>query len=117
MLSQMDEKRLASFLHHLTIARNHCAHHGRIWDRKMTVKMKLPKNPKNLASALNESKDVHGKLYNTLVMLNFLLSIVSPASQWRGKLITLLEESSVHASTASMGFPNEWKSLPFWAKS
>jgi abortive infection bacteriophage resistance protein len=30
----LDEKVLTSFVHHLTIVRNHCAHHGRVWNRK-----------------------------------------------------------------------------------
>jgi len=29
----LDEVNLTSFLHHLSIVRNHCAHHARLWKR------------------------------------------------------------------------------------
>lgn len=108
---QLDEKELVSFLHHLTIVRNHCAHHGRIWNREITVKMALPKKkPKELISVFNRNRDALARLYNTLAMLNFLLSIVSPASQWSSKLIDLLDERPLQA----MGFPENWRTMQFW---
>ncbi len=110
----LDEKVLVSFLHHLTIVRNHCAHHGRIWNRRLTVKMRLPsKKPAELASVFNRDEDAHGRLYNTLAMLAYLLRGISPESHWRNKLIVLLA-SSPQASLAVMGFPDDWKTLPLW---
>jgi abortive infection bacteriophage resistance protein len=110
----LDEKVLVSFLHHLTIVRNHCAHHGRIWNRRLTVKMRLPsKKPAELASVFNRNEDAHGRLYNTLAMLAYLLRGISPESHWRNNLIELFG-SCEQASTAVMGFPEGWKALPLW---
>ena len=110
----LDELVLVSFLHHLTIVRNHCAHHGRIWNRRLTVKMRLPsKKPAELTSVFNRNEDAHGRLYNTLAMLAYLLRGISPESQWRYKLIELLGSCS-QASVGVMGFPKSWKSLPLW---
>lgn len=111
----LDEVVLVSFLHHLTIVRNHCAHHGRIWNRRLTVKMRLPtKKPAELAGGVfNREPSAHGRLYNTLAMLAYLLRGISPDSQWRRKLIELLD-SCPQASTTVMGFPKGWRSLPLW---
>ena len=37
----MDETILASFLHHLSVVRNLCAHHSRLWNREFTLTFKL----------------------------------------------------------------------------
>ena len=39
----LDEKVLTSFLHHLSHVRNLCAHHSRIWNRRFTITIRLPK--------------------------------------------------------------------------
>ncbi|NDU85729.1 MAG: Abi family protein [Ferrovum sp.] len=110
----LDEKVLVSFLHHLTIVRNHCAHHGRIWNRRLTVKMRLPnKKPAELSSVFNRNEDAHGRLYNTLAMLAYLLRIISPESHWRNKLIELLD-TCPQTLDGVMGFPVGWKIFPLW---
>lgn len=110
---QLDEKVLVSFLHHLTIVRNHCAHHGRIWNRRLTMKMRLPRRPAALMKEFNHDARAHGQLYNTLVMLAFLLRCISPESLWRNKLIALIN-SCQQASVDMMGFPAGWQSLSLW---
>ncbi|MCB1977707.1 MAG: Abi family protein, partial [Nitrosomonas sp.] len=110
---QLDEKVLVSFLHHLTIVRNHCAHHGRIWNRRLTMKMRLPRRPVALMKEFNHDARAHGQLYNTLVMLAFLLRCISPESLWRNKLIALIN-SCQQASVDMMGFPAGWQSLSLW---
>lgn len=110
----LDEIVLVSFLHHLTIVRNHCAHHGRIWNRRLTVKMRLPsKKPTELASVFNRNEYAHGRLYNTLTMLAYFVRRISPESNWRNKLIELID-SCPQASSGVMGFPDGWKTLPLW---
>ena len=107
-------KVLVSFLHHLTIVRNHCAHHGRIWNRRLTVKMRLPsKKPAVLSRVFNRDENMHGRLYNTLAMLAYLLQIISPESHWQNKLTELLG-TCPQASAEMMGFTEIWEMLPLW---
>lgn len=48
---------LISFIEHLTYLRNLCAHHSRVWNRKMIKTMKVPHSkPKNLISSFNNEK-------------------------------------------------------------
>lgn len=108
----LDEKVLVSFAHHLTIVRNHCAHHGRVWNRKFSLKMQLPsKKPQMLAGEFNQQED--RRLYNTLVMLVYLLRIISPASRWPHQLATLLQRYPLICIN-DMGFPADWQKRAIW---
>ena len=72
----MDEKVLVSLLHHLTLIRNICAHHSRLWNRRFTITPKLPhKKPAVLTPFFNEAAP--RQLYNALVLISYLMNIVS----------------------------------------
>nr|WIE92055.1 Abi family protein [Mesorhizobium sp. WSM4875] len=107
----LDEMILLSLAHHLTYIRNICAHHGRLWNKQITVKMTVPKYPMSLKAGMNSA--VLGRIYNTLAVLGYLMNIVAPGSQWRHELIALVDSCSLADPTA-MGFPAEWKKLPAW---
>lgn len=108
----LDEKVLVSFAHHLTIVRNHCAHHGRIWNRKIALKMRIPsKKPSGLSSMFNPSEDQ--RLYNTLTLLVYLMGIISPASTWRNRVRHLIQSTLVIDAT-HMGFPGDWLTRAIW---
>lgn len=108
----LDEKVLVSFAHHLTIVRNHCAHHGRVWNRKLSLQMQLPgKKPAGLAAMFNAAEP--RRLYNTLTMLAYLLTRVSPQSTWRQRLKGLIANAPL-VDPAEMGFPKGWEQIPIW---
>lgn len=108
----LDEKVLVSFAHHLTIVRNHCAHHGRVWNRKFAVKMLIPgKKPVGLSAAFNPMQD--RRLYNTLTMLAYLIGVVSPVFRWRQRLKTLIH-ATPQIDVADMGFPVGWAQRAIW---
>lgn len=109
----IDESVLRSFMHHLTHVRNLCAHHSRLWNRRFTFTMRIPRNPRHIAGWFNHRDD--RKLYNTLVMLGYLLSIISPDSKWVPHVRRLI---GLHAQAkpAAMGFPEGWEKLALWEK-
>lgn len=107
----LDEKVLVSLAHHLAHVRNICAHHGRLWNKQFTVTMKLPQSPAALKLAMNPASS--RRLYNTLAIIGYLIGIIAPGSDWRRKLITLIEETQL-ADTAAMGFPANWQQMPAW---
>ena len=107
----LDEKVLVSFVHHLSIVRNHCAHHGRVWNRKFAIQMLIPtKKPAGLA--VNFHPGQGGHLYNTLVMLLHFMDAIAPRHSWRQRLKALLERSRM--PIGPMGFPEDWTSRPLW---
>lgn len=108
----LDERVLTSFAHHLTVVRNHCAHHGRVWNRRFALRFTLPtKKPKEIASAFNPGEPQ--LLYNTLTMLAYLLDLLSPGHHWRRALHQLFAAHPEINQTA-MGFPAHWREINLW---
>lgn len=107
-----------SFLHQASYLRNLCAHHNRVWNRDFTVLSKLPRTkPQTVIATIDANIDAQGnvqnrKLYNTLVLVVYLMDVVSPGSNWGQTLLELLTDNS--DKTDSMGFPTDWQQRPIW---
>jgi abortive infection bacteriophage resistance protein len=108
----LDEKVLVSFMHHLTVVRNHCAHHGRVWNRKLSLKMPIPhKKPIGLVSNFNATQD--RLIYNTLTMLAFLVRQINHRSTWHLRIKELIN-ATPEVCPKQMGFLDTWQALPVW---
>lgn len=106
---------LASWLIQLSIVRNICAHHSRLWNRHLTPAS---------ASAFWSIEEFNGvpnqseRVFGALCMVGFLLQTASPGSSWILQVKQLVEDSFAnldHRSPAEMGFPEKWTTLPLWA--
>ena len=53
------------------------------------------------------------KLYNTIVMLGYLIGIVAPGTEWRKQVVDLIDSCPL-ADTPAMGFPPNWRGFPAW---
>lgn len=109
----LDEKVLGSFMHHLSHVRNFVAHHCRLWNRMLTVTMTIPRYPSQLVANINQNLAAERQIYNTLVMLGYLLRLISPGTSWPQRMRQLIVEHGV-LDTAAMGFPTNWQELPLW---
>lgn len=99
---------LANWLQSITYLRNLCAHHSRVWNRKLAISPKLLKGP--------EWKVEPGRTYAALLVLERMLSKMDSHSGWSPKL-TLFITSSPTIDTTQMGFPLDWKTRePFKIK-
>jgi len=110
----MDEKHLRSFFHHLSIVRNLCAHHARLWNREFTFTYKMPKTrPQVLSISLNRKSP--RRLYNTLVMLAWLMDVTCIDHHWKSRFLGLLKQHAVDAR--AIGAPVGFELLPVWEES
>ncbi|MGE4458152.1 MAG: Abi family protein [Stenotrophomonas sp.] len=109
----LDESVLISFAQHLAYVRNVCAHHGRLWNRDLTKRARLPKQPAALGRQLNRADQNAARIYNTLVLLAWMMKRVSPGSGWIQRTRALVE-SQPPAQWGAMGFPVGWQALPIW---
>lgn len=107
----VDEVLLASFLHHISVVRNICAHHARFWDREMTFRAQLPrKHPEALVVSLDHASP--GSAYNTLTLLGWLIGRISPGQTWVQRVA---EHVTQHPPAAGvMGFPTDFSQRPIW---
>lgn len=108
---KLDEVVVCAFAHHLTHVRNLCAHHSRVWNRKLTFTMTLPKRPSELATQFNPLEE--RRIYNTLVMLAWCIRTVSPDTTWPARLQKLLRERT-NGELKAMGAPVDWMARAPW---
>lgn len=106
---------LARWFEQLTVLRNTCAHHARVWNRSFTP----------VSTAGLRTIEVLGSLpvgqserpYGALTVMAFLLQVTSPGTTWLTKVRSLIEESFVglpSRSVAEMGFPDDWQQELLW---
>jgi len=106
----IDDCDLASWLHHLSVVRNTCAHHARLWDRDFSIKIQLPAHPpKALRGAFSKRRS---RIHNTLIMLLYFMDRLAPQQHWRAKLLALIDRHRIPVD--QMGFPENWRKLPIW---
>lgn len=110
----MSPETLESLLQHCAYIRNLCAHHSRLWNRRFTITVQLPRSaPASVIPNLNPPED--RRIYNTLVLLIHMLSVIEPASTWPQRLVSLLLALDAKFYP-HMGFPPDWKNRPIWKK-
>lgn len=101
-------------LHVLTPIRNACAHHSRLWNRRLP--MKLP-HIKRQASNLVPPESPHHQanyLYNPLALLAVMLNTMNPGTTWAARLVRLLDTELPADRLSAMGFPQDWRTRPVW---
>lgn len=105
----IDDEVFQSWLHHISVVRNNCAHHSRVWNREYSrIRPMRPKNPASLGGEFVTSS----KLYNSFVIILYLMDKTSPQHGWRGRLRDLLSRHSGWLN--DMGFPPDWENRPIW---
>ncbi len=111
-LYHVPDEVLSSWLTSLNAVRNICAHHGRLWNRVLGYKPKLPSKRKypEWHPQLEISR---ARVYIILTMLRFLLRHIAPTSRWEERLQILLDNNA-DISTTAMGFPSGWKESVLW---
>ncbi len=108
----LDEVVVCAFAHHLTHVRNLCAHHSRIWNRKLTFTMTLPKRPSALFSQFSQAEE--RRIYNTLVMLAWCIKVISPDTTWPSRVKELLA-TRTSSELKAMGSHADWATRAPWA--
>ena len=106
----IDDDVLRSWLDHLSVVRNCCAHHSRLWNRAFTKTPTLPrKKPSDL---FEQCRPGSRKLYNTLVILLYCMDAIAPGHHWRTRLKELIDRHGI--PVGAMDFPANWQQLPIW---
>lgn len=106
-------KVLESWLVTLNTTRNICAHHGRLWNRRLGTVPMIPKTSedarwKNLRGIQTD------KIAGVLTILSYLLERVAPDTHWRERLFSLIDSES-DETLFRMGFTEGWQECPLWS--
>ncbi|MFT6844808.1 MAG: abortive infection bacteriophage resistance protein [Flavobacteriales bacterium] len=104
---------LASWLIRLTIVRNICAHHARLWNRKLSAAQPvIPTRKKNKFNG-ELPQDFRTSVYGIIAMTDRLLKKINPTHSFITKVIDLIDEYPT-INTSLMGFPDNWREEPAW---
>ncbi|MBK7127794.1 MAG: Abi family protein [Crocinitomicaceae bacterium] len=109
----LDEHVFESWLDSLSYVRNTCAHHMRLWNRKIPRTPILPKNSKQPWLRELPPPDRNNRIYISLCMIAYLLKSVSPGNSFALKVSNLLDKYP-KVPKQYMGFTNNWKSELLW---
>lgn len=104
---------LENWMHAFCNIRNICAHHGRLWNRRLTAHITLPKHPGY--PFLQNINILPYKIYAALCCMQYILNIISPESTFKEKLKELMNNCPM-VQEKEMGFPKNWRKEPFWSK-
>ena len=102
---------LESWMHSFSNIRNVCAHHSRLWNRRLTAHIKMPTNPKN--PFIQNKIILPYKMYASLCCIKYVLDIISPGNTFKERLLELMSTCPL-AQEKEMGFPKNWKQEQFW---
>lgn len=103
---------LTSWLIYLANVRNICAHHSRLWNKKVTVDR--PIFPQREKYKLNGSTplDMNTTMYGITSIIDKLLSSFNPSNNFASKIEALIIEYKIN--TQLMGFPENWEKEANW---
>jgi len=104
---------LESWLESLSYIRNSCAHHMRLWNRKLPKRPLVPQKTK--FEWINSIPEQHeqNKMYLTLCSVQYLLKSFIPNSNFGSKLKELIN-TYPNIPLHYMGFTKNWHSETLW---
>lgn len=97
---------MESWLHALTILRNTCAHHGRVWNRRFAYR------PEVYAQAPHHFTDQQS-FYCYAVVMRLCSRLIDVGNDWPIQLHDLFRTHPTIVP-AELGFPANWHADPIW---
>ena len=96
----------------ITLTRNSCCHHSRVWNRIYAIGPMVPKKMNRPWTGNNVS---HLKTFYEICIIKWFIDIVSPDNNLKEHLTSLLASFTI-VDIRAMGFPEDWELAPLWSK-
>ncbi|RRA50469.1 Abi family protein [Acidipila sp. EB88] len=103
---RISQSQYVSWIRCLAYVRNVCAHHGRLWNRELSIKPELLKE-------WNVPDAEAGRLYSVCLVLFHLLGRIDPSFLWKEALEELIARHPT-ANLTAMRFPLDWQTQEPW---
>jgi len=111
----MDVSIMENWLHSISVLRNYCAHHSRIWNRRFPVEVKLPYNTVHPFIGRDSIRTIYrNKIFAHLSCIKYLLDIINPNNHFKDNLIEIIKDGGKLHRIKDMGFPDDWKYFGVW---
>ena len=102
---------MRNWLENLTIIRNVCAHHARLWNRSFVIQLRLPHHLSG--SWISDFSFPEERLYPQLCCIAYWLRAIDQQSTFVADFKALLQKYPT-VDAAAMGFPKGWRQEPLW---
>jgi len=104
-----------SWLHSLSYVRNICAHHARLWNKKLGISTKDYKS-QEINNVWLENGTNNERIYMILSIIIYLLNTINKeySRSFKQELKNLFQKHP-NVNTFYMGFPKDWQTEPLWA--
>ncbi|MCD8236446.1 MAG: Abi family protein [Prevotellaceae bacterium] len=94
----------------ITLTRNSCCHHSRVWNKSNAIPPLIPKKLKgHWISPIISPK----RIFYNICIIKWFIDIVSPHNDMKGHLQQLLADFPM-IDVQAMGFPKNWLEEPLW---
>lgn len=100
----------SSWMTVITLTRNSCCHHSRVWNKSNAIP---PLIAKKLKGKWLVSKVSPKRIFYNICIIKWFIDIVSPHNDMKGHLLRLLADFPT-IDTQAMGFPKNWHEEPLW---
>ena len=105
---------LESWLKSISFIRNICAHHSRLWDKKLSTPL-IPNNLKGKwLSKINLTNLKRDGLYINLCCIKYLVDNINPNNNFGLEILGLLENYKYDVDLDKMFFPRNWDKDELW---
>ncbi|MDE6560752.1 MAG: Abi family protein [Muribaculaceae bacterium] len=101
---------MESWLHAIVYVRNICAHHSRLWNRKLSINALIPRRPQ--LTFITIPKDTK-RVYYVLSIILYFLQTINPKNTFALRFKQLLSKYP-NVDTRAMGFPENWEKEKLW---
>ncbi len=106
----LSDKVMESWLHSIVYVRNICAHHSRLWNRRLGINALVPRHTQlQFVSIPSDTK----RIYYVLSIILYLLQTINPQNTLASRFKNLLAKYP-NVDINAMGFPSNWKGEPLW---
>lgn len=104
-----------SWLQTLRITRNTCAHHSRLWNKKIhhRERPQVPTNKKRFPDWHTNVTITNDHVFGILTICKYLLDQICPDNHFASRFTDLIAKHP-NIPLVSMGFPENWKESPLW---
>ncbi len=101
---------LESWITALTLLRNACCHHSRVWNKVSSI---MPISPRKIAYPWIGLPTTPQRVYFTICIIKYFLHIISPHNNMLDKMNKLFL-AFPEIDKAALGFPTDWEYEPLW---
>lgn len=99
-----------SWLTIVTLTRNACCHHSRVWNKHNTIR---PMIPNRMVYPWITLQTDSLRIYYNICIIKYFLDVISPNNDMLQKIKTLFADYP-EVDLNALGFPQGWENEPLW---